>query len=72
MYTINDVNCWVVNLKPFDEFTSEDTIREFQFKCIENNIFGIGWHKEGFTGSLEDNRDAFWMHRVKIVSISPL
>lgn len=60
MYGINDINCWAVNIKPFDDkSTSEDTIREFQFKCIENNIFGIGWHKEGFTGSLEDNRDAF-------------
>lgn len=59
MYTINDVNCWVVNLKPFDKHTSNDTIREFQLKCVENNIFGIGWYKEGFTGCLEDNRDAF-------------
>ncbi len=60
MYSINDINCWIVNLKPFDDkIVSNDIIREFQLKCIESKIFGIGWHINGFTGTLEDNKDAF-------------
>lgn len=59
MYDIKDINCWTVNLKPFDSDTNKDIIKEFQLKCIEKKIFGIGWYKDGFTGRLADNKEAF-------------
>ncbi len=59
MYSINNINCWIINLKPFYNSIGNDIIKEFQLECVEKNIFGIGWYLDGFEGSLADNKEAF-------------
>lgn len=56
---INDINCWIINLKPFDSNVDVNLIKDFQLNCVKHNVFGIGWHKDGFSGSLADNKDDF-------------
>lgn len=41
---LNEVNCWIINLIPFEDdkrYSSE--VLPFQKACIENKIFGMGW-----------------------------
>lgn len=47
-YDMPNINCWIINLKPFDDGTSDAEIQRFQDECLEENIFGIGWWTEYF------------------------
>ncbi len=42
---IADVNCWMIYLMPFskDERTNYELVDSIQEKCIQNNLFGMGW-----------------------------
>ena len=40
---ISNINCWLVNLLPFGEYTKIDVIKAFQTECIKNSVFGMGW-----------------------------
>ena len=50
-----DVNCWMVYLMPFnnDEKEDYDLVNEFQNKCIEKKIFGMGWSSNCFKSGTE-------------------
>ena len=56
MININDIDCWIVNLKPLD---NPDILKDFQLRCIDKKVFGIGWYSYGFNGTLADNKDVF-------------
>ena len=42
---IAGVDCWIVYLMPFSEQEKKDydLVLDFQNKCIEKNVFGMGW-----------------------------
>lgn len=42
-YDMKDINCWIINLKPFEQNTPNERIRSLQDECVQNKIFGIGW-----------------------------
>ncbi len=42
-YDMKGVNCWIINLKPFEQNTPNERIRSLQDECVQNKIFGIGW-----------------------------
>lgn len=54
---ISGINCWIVNLKPFD--ASSEEIYRFQRKCVSKRVFGIGWYRDGFEGTLEKQKDSY-------------
>ena len=47
-YNMNDVHCWIINLKPFAKDASDERIRSLQDECVQNKIFGIGWRTNFF------------------------
>ncbi len=41
---INGINCWIAYLMPFSSNDRNySVIKEYQEKCIQKNIFGMGW-----------------------------
>lgn len=42
---IADNNCWIVYLMPFEtaDRTKYDLVNNFQQKCVDDKIFGMGW-----------------------------
>ncbi|MCC8160903.1 MAG: hypothetical protein LIO53_06300 [Oscillospiraceae bacterium] len=48
-YNMHGINCWIINLKPFDsKTTSGAEIRGFQERCVEARVFGIGRRTDYF------------------------
>ncbi len=46
---VADVNCWIVNILPFDESEKKngDLVRRVQQRCIQDGFFGMGWEVAG-------------------------
>lgn len=41
---LGETNCWIISLIPYlKESRNNDEILDFQLKCIDEKLFGIGW-----------------------------
>ena len=70
---ISNINCWIVNLKPFDSNANSAEIYNFQQKCVKNKVFGIGWWNTDYDMGAENiiclkaNRDTYLKEYGKVL-----